>query len=138
MWRHNSILQAIIKLMKPGEANFNTCVDLQHFCQGVSTINPDIVPTAQSPDLVFVNYSCWLLIILELSMSFELNTDATYDCKVCRYAGLLSNIEACSFSVEYYQLEIGSRCFVSQDTVNHIKKLCKSIKSEAKISHLTT
>ena len=85
---------------------------------------------------MFVNYSRRLLIILKLSVCFELNTNATHGRKVRRYAGLISDIEAPGFSVEYYPLEIGSRGFVSQDNVNRIKTLCKSIKFEAKISRL--
>ena len=72
---------------------------------------------------MFVHCARRLLIILKLSVCFELSADATRDRKVRRYARLISGIEARGFSVEYYPVEIGSRGFVSQDNANRIKKL---------------
>ncbi len=136
LWRHNSVLQEIADTLKPGDPEFQTFVDLPNLHRGVSTIPADIVPTAQRPDLVYVNYARKLLIIFELSVCFELNIDSTHNRKVTRYTSLVSDIEAEGFKVEYYPVEICSRGYISSDNITRLKKMCKTLKSGSKIGQL--
>ena len=83
----------------------------------IFTITVNIVPTAQRPNVVFMDSTRKLLASLELTICFELNTEATHNRKVFRYASLIGGIAGKGYKVEHFQLETGSRGFISQDSI---------------------
>ena len=78
-----------------------------------TTIPPDILPTQQRPDLVFVNESSKSIIIVELTVPFEQNIRKAHERKFNKYAGLISDLQEQSYDTKFFYVEVGSRGFIT-------------------------
>lgn len=120
-WRHNSVLNCIFVALNKLECTYELHVDIGDKFKGISTIPSDILVTAQRPDLVCIDRPNSFICILELSICFENNYDATHDRKLRRYASLITDLENKGYKVNYYAVEIGSRGLVNKDNQGRLK-----------------
>ena len=131
-WHHNSIVKYISNLSQ----NLEIHVDLPGRLQGASTIPSDILITNLKPDIVIINRDVSNMHIIEISIPFEDNIDKTHSYKASKYNDLISDLEDKEYSVGYFQIEIGSREYISKPNMNRIKCLLKKINSNIKFSSI--
>ena len=79
-WRHNSVLNHLSKALI--EANIGgkyiIYADLPGMNMNGGTIPPDVLTTAERPDLVFIDRSKKSIDLYELACSFEKNIDSAF------------------------------------------------------------
>ena len=114
-WRHNAVLRIILD-------NFSDLSDpaWKVYCYLLgttkiagTTIPPDIIPTKQRPDLVFVNDSSKTIVIFELTVPFEQNIEAAHVKKSNKYSGLTSDLQEQGYDAKLICFEVGSRGMIS-------------------------
>ena len=66
------------------------------------------------------------LLIIELSVSFELNISKMHDYKVNKYTPLVNDIRDKGYVVFFYALEIGSRGYISGDNEKTLRSIHSS------------
>lgn len=125
-WRHDSILSCLYSNFKEHLLpNFELLADLPGKHAGITTIPIDVIITSQRPDIVFIDKPSKLIILVELSIPFELNIEATHQRKVERYKDLIQDIQESGYTVKYYPIEIGSRAFISKENTSRLKSVIK-------------
>ena len=77
------------------------------------------------PDLCLFWETSKQLIIVELTVAFELNINDAHNRKMNKYAGVVSDIQSHGFQCDIIALEIGSRGYVSPDNQNRLKQILK-------------
>lgn len=127
-WRHNNILNYIIKVSRAGFSRSDqdppTIIHDIPGCPGFasgSTIPTECSPTNLIPDLCIFWKELRKLVILELSVPFETNISNAHSFKSNKYAPLISDIQGNDFEVSYFAIEIGSRGFISQENLARLK-----------------
>jgi len=65
------------------------------------------------------------LVIIELTVPFELGIDKAHSFKCNKYAPLVSDIESSGYQVELIAIEIGSRGYISPDNIKRAKAIHK-------------
>ena len=102
-WRHNSVLQYMAKTLSDFNIPENKVyADLPGWMINNSTIPQHIITSSQRPDLVIVDQSRKIVSLLELTCSFERETNFTnaHNRKLERYAALTSDIENRGFNLK--------------------------------------
>ena len=88
-WRHDSILNYLISVLKfVNPASMELKGDNHGLTLNGSTVPPDIICTGQRPDVVFVERELKRIALLELTCSFELNSEAANSRKASSYRDL--------------------------------------------------
>ena len=128
-WRHNNILQHICKTIisgfKPDNCPEILC-DINEFTKGKPTTVPiECTITNLIPDLCMFWKSCKKLVIIELTVPFELNIDQAHKRKLDKYTALVSDIKSNGFECDIITLEIGSRGYISPDNQKRLKSILK-------------
>ena len=135
-WRHNTVLNHI--------ANFiiqNKPPDLEVYCDisgldlNGGTIPPDILVTQSRPDLVLLNRHEKIICLLELTCSFERNSEAAFLRKSLRYAALKNDLEDKGFKCLLIPFEVGSRGHIRRATKSNIFNTFLTMKIAAKPFH---
>jgi hypothetical protein len=127
-WRHDSVLNYMagqLKKHKPDDVTIY--VDLPGQSLNGGTIPPDILVTAQRPDIVIINRISKTITLLELTVSFERNIEAAHLRKSMKYLDLTHDLNSAGWRANCQPFEIGSR--------GHITKKNKTIISEAATKH---
>jgi hypothetical protein len=137
-WRHNNILNYIIKVACAGfsksEPSSPKFIHDIPGCPGYAsgtTIPTECSPTNLIPDLCIYWKDSRKLVILELSVPFEMNIHSAHSYKSNKYAPLISDIQGNKFDVSYFAIEIGSRGFISQDNLARLKRFHSVINKPA-------
>ena len=122
-WRHNSALNAIhstlqSKLHHPSQ--FEITCDLPDSMFGISTVPTDILVTTQKPDLVIVDRALKRIILIELTVPFDINISSAHERKTKRYENLISDLNTAGYKASCLAIEIGARGFISKDNQKRI------------------
>ena len=109
-WRHNSVLRTIFNFVRDGlRPGMEIFVDLDSFDSGTGgTIPPDILVTAQRPDLFLVDRVSKKVIVFELTVPWDGNVDTSHDFKQRKYTPLVNDLSR-NFKVEFYCVEVSVR-----------------------------
>ena len=122
-WRHNSVLAYIFSLFNNIE-NAQILADLgANHKDSVSTIPPELIPSAQRPDLVIYWPNIKKICIVEITIPFDTNIQDARQRKRNKYASLVNDLCDRGLSVVFYTFEIGSRGFLSPDNVQTLKAM---------------
>ena len=133
-WRHNNLLRHFLEIVQSGLLKGeNVLDDPQVYCDlnfsgktkesGRSTIPVSCTQTDLIPDLCVVWSEERKLLIMELTVPFDLNIQKAHTYKCNKYASLVSDIERNNFTVTFLAIEIGSRGFISSENEGRLKKL---------------
>ena len=125
-WRHNSILNLIHLELKHNmslPSKFKVIADLPGSMSGISTIPTDILITSQRPDLVVIDQALKKILILELTVPYDINVDSAHDRKIKRYENLVRDLNTVGYETIYLAIEIGARGFISKDNQSRIVEL---------------
>ena len=63
------------------------------------------------------------IILIELSVPFEINIQDTHKRKLERYEKLINDLKGNGFKVFYYAIEVGSRGYIDKENVFRLKFL---------------
>jgi len=127
-FRHDSVLHVLHKLsinLTTESSGIEIYTDLQN--NMAPTIPPEILPTAQRPDLVIVNKPQKTITIVELTVPYENNIVKEHNYKHEKYQYLIADLEGCGYDVTYFPIEIGCRGVITKDNKNRLYKLSKSL-----------
>ena len=131
-WRHNNILSYIYRHLKSSisESDKLFC-DLEGHNIGFTTVPLNCSVTNLIPDLCLLSDSDeeTKLLILELTVPFELNIQNAHKRKNNKYASLVDDIESNNVQTDFIALEIGSRGFIDSDNMKRLKNLYEYIDS---------
>ena len=121
-WRHNSVLNTVIKLISPFlDPSYRLYSDLPGFEAPHSvTIPPDILVTNLRPDLFLVSESTRKAIVFELTCPWDGNVERSHAYKEGKYAPLMADLSR-DFTVLHYSIEISVRGQVTKDNKSRIK-----------------
>jgi hypothetical protein len=79
LWRHNNIIRILISAFEDSESFKDKTVlitaDIEGYLIGGGTVPPDIIPTAQKPDVVLTFPAECLVFLFELTVPFETHID---------------------------------------------------------------
>ena len=127
-WRHDNILGYLYTAVTEGLNTKNishiTKADLND-SDLYTTIPIECTVTNLKPDLTIFIPENKHLILIELSVPFELNIQQAHEYKQSKYESLINDIESNGFKVDYYPIEIGSRCYIKCDNKSSLKKIHK-------------
>ena len=84
------------------------------------SIPPDVIVTAQRPDLVVINRNLKSVIILELTCPWDSNVDRSHEFKMDKYAALVKDLSA-EFKTELYCVEVSVRGQLSKSNRSRLK-----------------
>jgi hypothetical protein len=84
------------------------------------SIPPDVLVTAQRPDLVVINRTLNTVIILELTCPWDSNTDRMHKFKMDKYAALVRDLSL-NFKTELYCVEVSVRGQLSKSNRSRLK-----------------
>ena len=125
-WRHNSILshmfQSFKKLIGITKDTFDLFADLPGHTVTGGTLPPNILPTAQRPDIIIINNTKKLVHIIELTVPFKTNIHKAHDLKMSRYENLHSDIEQQGYKCHLNCIEVGSRGLVTADNAERLRE----------------
>ena len=121
-WRHDSVLRTIFDFIRSEvKGGYDVFVDLSgHGAGNGGTIPPDVLVTTQRPDLFIVNRDLKKVILLELTVPWDMNIDSSHGIKSRKYASLIGDLER-HFSVEAYCFEVSVRGLVSKANKARLK-----------------
>ena len=103
---------------------------------GRSTIPVTCTQTNLIPDLCIVWTKQRKILIIELTVSFELNIEKAHNYKCNKYAPLVSDIETNNYEVTYLAIEIGSRGFISTDNAARLRKMLSLCGKSCSVKHI--
>ena len=136
-WRHNSILSQFIKIIKEKQPDtLQIYADLQGHNFNGGTVPPNILPTAEKPDVVIVNQSLKEITILELTCSYETNIESANTYKSTKYNDLKKDLEKAGWKTKLIPFEIGSRGLVTKRNKTTISKALKEVKIKINLKKL--
>ena len=103
--------------------------DLDDCKRGFTTVPINCSVTNLIPDLCLFseNDNGKNLLILELTVPFELNIEKAHIRKSNKYAALISDIDSNNINTDFIALEIGSRGYISPENMKSLKKIYESI-----------
>ena len=120
-FRHNRVLKEITNNIDTNLYTFYS--DLEGQCIEGGTIPPDVLVTAEKPDIVIINRLINHLVVIELTCPWEENLEDARQRKSNKYAPLIADIEQKGFSVEYFPLEVGARGIINKANKETIKDI---------------
>ncbi len=117
IWRCNSVLSHMFTLAqnvsKETDWIIHSYLPGHNNKCGISTVPTDICVTTQIPDIVMINRPHKIVILIELTVCFETNSEKSTQRKENRYGSLLNDIQSTGFTCELITIEVGSRELVS-------------------------
>ncbi len=130
-FRHNAVVSYLVKYLKEN-VNYDTKVfaDIKGSSTTGGTIPADIVPTAEKPDIVCLDYSKKSISIPELSVPFESNINRAREYKTNKYGSLATDIENAGFKCNLVCFEVGSRGLITKNNKSQFQKIAKIAQSK--------
>ena len=110
-WRHDSILRTIYDFVsgRLGDG-FEIFADLQgHGSGNGGTVPPDILVTAQRPDIVVLNRASRQILIFELTCPWDTNVAIRHEQKSRKYSPLINDLVNSGFVADCYCFEVSVR-----------------------------
>ena len=139
-WRHNSILnhlaQALIEANNEG--SWIIYADIPGMNMNGGTIPPDVLITAERPDLVLLDRSKKSIELYELTCSFEKNIDSAFVRKSKKYNDLKSDLIKAGWTTSLIPFEIGSRGYVTKRNTSTLTGITKKVPTQIKHKKLIT
>ena len=131
-WRHDNILHYLYAILKDEDIeDIEVYADLPNKqAPGGGTIPPDIVVTAERPDLVIVNKSTKEVQIYELTVPFDNRIQAAHELKIEKYSPLCTDIFQAGWICHLNAIEIGSRGLITKQNKADIRGLIKPLKKQ--------
>ena len=120
-YRHNRVLKEITSNIDTNLYTFYSDLEGQTIEGG--TIPPDVLVTAEKPDLVIINRLINHLVVIELTCPWEENLEDARQRKTNKYAPLINDIAQKGFSVEYFPLEVGARGIINKINKETLKDI---------------
>ena len=138
--RHDQVLLYLLKtLAAPGLEGLTFYSDLEGWKVGGGSIPPDIIVTAQRPDLVILDKrrTPTEIHLVELTIPFDTieGIERAKERKSERYAALATDIREQGLKCHLHTLEIGTRGYISPRNRGTITHLCK-IAGERKVKEV--
>lgn len=129
-WRHNSVLSIILSRLHDVISDHSShgiqiFADISSWTVGGGTIPPNVLATSQRPDLVLVDAAKKRILIMELTVPFEMNINDAHNRKMDRYGSLVLDLQTAGYRTELIRVEIGSRGLITKDNQNRIKSIFK-------------
>ena len=131
MWRHNSVLNSIIKLIRPCLKNGMVLyADMpgQQAPHG-GTIPPHVLATALKPDVFIFNEFLQEVVVFELTCPWDSNIDRSHNYKSEKYAPLVADLSN-RFIVSFFSVEVSARGQITKNNQSRLKcflhKCCDS------------
>ena len=135
-WRHNSVLNHITNMILQNKpSNLEVFCDISGFDINGGTIPPDVLVTQSRPDLVLLNRQEKSICLLELTCSFERNSEAANVRKSLRYTSLKSDLEERGYKCFLVPFEVGSRGYIFKSTKSNIFNIFTTMKISANHRH---
>ena len=132
-WRHDSILQALVRNFKKDlPPCYKIYTDLPGYQASVSppsTIPPHITSTLSTPDLVVVSTDSIALLELSVVTNTEHHLLAARNRKEDRYGSLLTDLQQTGFSVNLVTIEVGCLGHFMPETVSKLSDVCHLLKN---------
>ena len=125
------MVQQFNQLSKSLQDDFKIYADLPGHTVTGGTLPPNIVPTAQRPDIIIINNTKKAVHIIELTSPFENNIQKAHDLKMSRYENLQSDIAQEGYKCYLNCIEIGSRGLVTADNMNRLGKSIKFLSGKS-------
>ena len=131
-WRHDNILHYLYAILKDEDIeDIEVYADLPNKqAPGGGTIPPDVVVTAERPDLVIVNKSTKEVQIYELTVPFDNRIQAAHELKIEKYSPLCTDIFQAGWICHLNAIEIGSRGLITKQNKADIRGLIKPLKKQ--------
>ena len=122
-WRHNNILSFIHSFLKESisENDILNC-DLGEN-ERFTTVPLECSVTNLIPDICYLMTNEKELIVIELTVPFELNIENAHTRKTNKYSPLISDIESKGYKVKFIALEIGSRGYIDNENMKRLKSI---------------
>ena len=98
------------------------------------SIPPNILTTSQHLDLVIVDGTQKGILVMELTIPFEMNIKDAHSRKLERYGSLVVDLRSAGYKVELSCVEIGSRGLITNGNKTRIKTIFKFVGSKARQS----
>ena len=140
LWRHNNIIRILISAFENSEAFTNKNIlinaDVDGYLTAGGTVPPDVISTAQKPDIVLTFPSDQKIILVELTIPFETNIEKANKLKSDRYASLVGDITNEGYSCTLIPLEIGSRGLITKSNKSRLRRLLRILHSNTKYTEL--
>ena len=140
LWRHNNIIRIIISSLENSQLVKNNkaiiSADIAGYLTAGGTVPPDVIPTAQKPDIVVTFPESKTIILFELTVPFERNIDKSHQFKLDRYASLADDIRIAGYDCRLVPFEIGSRGLITKQNKSHLNQLLRTVESKTKYSKL--
>ena len=138
-YRHDSVLNNIVKILKGNKKNDNIDIyaDLDKHRIGGRTIPPAIMPTALKPDLIIIDKENKVVWIHELSVSFEDNFKTSHDYKLEKYEELKCDIIENGWKCHLEPFSVGSRGMIPFFSKQILRSILKNISSKFPLKKLT-
>ena len=137
-WRHDSVLQTVVDFMRPHlREGFALFSNLPSLSAGSSTFPPDIIVTAQRPDLVLIDRVKKVVVIFELTCPWDTNVTTAHIYKQNKYAYLVMDLSNGDFTVDLYCFEVSVRGQISKQNKARIKSFllkCTGLKHGAHVT----
>ena len=139
-WRHNSVLSTILSglhdvLSNHSKTTIKVYADLAGSNIAGGTIPPNVLVTSQRPDLVLIDEAKKHILVMELTVPFEMNIIKAHTRKMERYGSLVTDLKhIAGYNVQLLCVEIGSRGLITQDNKSRIKSMFKFAGSKARQS----
>ena len=116
-------------------SNLEVFSDISGFDINGGTIPPDVLVTQARPDLVLLNRHEKSICLLELTCSFERNSEAANIRKSLRYTSLKSDLEERGYKCFLVPFEVGSRGYIFKSTKSNIFNIFTTMKISANHRH---
>ena len=139
-YRHDQVLLYLLKtLAAPGLEGLTFYSDLEGWKTGGGSIPPEIIVTAQRPDLVILDKrkTKTEIHLVELTVPFDTveGIEKAKARKSEKYTALASDISEKGLKCQLHTLEIGTRGYISPRNRGTITHLCK-IAGEKKVKEV--
>ena len=122
---------------------FSFYSDLKDQTIGGGTIPPDILVTAEKPDIVIIDRRVAhisgkpTVIIIELTCPWEERLEIARDLKSNKYSSLIHDIQATGHEVIFYPVEVGVRGIINKVNKSTIRDICDYFCAQTTASKLT-
>ena len=121
-WRHNSVLNSIIDLIRPhlkeGMVLYSDMPGFQAPHGG--TVPPHVLVTALRPDIFLYNESSQEVIVFELTCPWDSNIARSHTFKSEKYSPLIADLSQ-RYLVSFYSIEVSARGQVSKENRSRLK-----------------
>ena len=126
-YRHNNVLREITESIDTN--SFQYYSDIQGKTIGGGTIPPDILVTAEKPDIVIIDPMLAspsgkpFITIIELTCPWEERFEQARDHKTEKYSSLIQDIQEKGYGIQFIPLEVGVRGIVNKQNKESIKTI---------------